>query len=473
MKTRLIIFAFLFLNFSLHAQEVNKKNVLFIIVDDLRAALPTYGNQQVVAPNITNFAESAVQFDNAYVNIPTCGASRASILTGIRPSREYFKKFTTSIERDMPDAITFPGLLKSKGYTTISNGKISHNRDDMDFTWSEIWRPKGLYNNPDYVDRSTSDSLEVGGLGAVYPFENLDVPDSAYKDGKIAAKAIEDLQKLKISGKPFLLAVGFLKPHLPFNAPKKYWDYYDFDKIKLPVNNTFPKNAPKSAGNWYELVKYKGIPKDVESNGRNASLHTLDETFSRKLIHGYYACVSYTDSQVGKVLRALEDLGMKDDTIVIFTSDHGFSLMEHNRWSKHNLFRVENRVPLIIRVPGITNKGRTESFAELIDLYPTITELLEINTPEKVEGISLVQNLKNPELITKSVAYSRIWNGDLFVSSNHLYAEWKGDESGHVYDSMLFNVKDDSLEMYNLANDEKYNQLIDSLSNNIKFKKVY
>lgn len=473
MKTRVIIFAFLFLNFSLHAQEVNKKNVLFIIVDDLRAALPTYGNQQVVAPNITNFAESAVQFDNAYVNIPTCGASRASILTGIRPSREYFKKFTTSIERDMPDAITFPGLLKSKGYTTISNGKISHNRDDMDFTWSEIWRPKGLYNNPDYVDRSTSDSLEVGGLGAVYPFENLDVPDSAYKDGKIAAKAIEDLQKLKISGKPFLLAVGFLKPHLPFNAPKKYWDYYDFDKIKLPVNNTFPKNAPKSAGNWYELVKYKGIPKDVESNGRNASLHTLDETFSRKLIHGYYACVSYTDSQVGKVLRALEDLGMKDDTIVIFTSDHGFSLMEHNRWSKHNLFRVENRVPLIIRVPGITNKGRTESFAELIDLYPTITELLEINTPQKVEGISLVQNLKNPELITKSVAYSRIWNGDLFVSSNHLYAEWKGDESGHVYDSMLFNVKDDSLEMYNLANDEKYNQLIDSLSNNIKFKKVY
>ena len=473
MKTRLIIFAFLFLNFSLQAQEVNKKNVLFIIVDDLRAALPTYGNQQVVAPNITNFAESAVQFDNAYVNIPTCGASRASILTGIRPSREYFKKFTTSIERDMPDAITFPGLLKSKGYTTISNGKISHNRDDMDFTWSEIWRPKGLYNNQDYVDRSTSDSLEVGGLGAVYPFENLDVPDSAYKDGKIAAKAIEDLQKLKISGKPFLLAVGFLKPHLPFNAPKKYWDYYDFDKIKLPVNNTFPKNAPKSAGNWYELVKYKGIPKDVESNGRNASLHTLDETFSRKLIHGYYACVSYTDSQVGKVLRALEDLGMKDDTIVIFTSDHGFSLMEHNRWSKHNLFRVEIRVPLIIRVPGITNKGRTESFAELIDLYPTITELLGINTPEKVEGISLVQNLKNPELITKSVAYSRIWNGDLFVSSNHLYAEWKGDESGHVYDNMLFNVKEDSLEMYNLANDEKHNQLIDSLSNNIKFKKVY
>ena len=473
MKTRLIITAILFLNFTLQAQEPNKKNVLFIIVDDLRAALPTYGNQQVVAPNISNFAESAVQFNNAYVNIPTCGASRASILTGIRPTREYFKKFTTSIERDMPEAITFPGLLKSHGYTTISNGKISHNRDDMAFTWSEIWRPQGLYNNQDYVDQSTSDSLEIGGLGAVYPFENLDVPDLAYKDGKIAVKAIDDLKTLKDSGKPFLLAVGFLKPHLPFNAPKKYWDYYDFDKIQLPVNNTFPKNAPKSAGNWYELVKYKGIPKDIESNGRNASLHTLDETFSRKLIHGYYACVSYTDAQVGKVLKALDELGMKDDTIVIFTSDHGFSLMEHNRWSKHNLFRVENRVPLMIRVPGMPSKGRSESFAELIDLYPTITELLGLKTPNKVEGVSLVQNLKNPELITKSVAYSRIWNGDLFVSTNHLYAEWKGEESGHVYDKMLYDLKKDSLEMNNLANDTSYYQLTDSLSQNIKFKKTF
>ena len=373
----------------------------------------------------------------------------------------------------MPEAITFPGLLKNHGYTTISNGKISHNRDDMAFTWSEIWRPQGLYNNQDYVDQSTSDSLEIGGLGAVYPFENLDVPDLAYKDGKIAVKAIDDLKTLKDSGKPFLLAVGFLKPHLPFNAPKKYWDYYDFDKIQLPVNNTFPKNAPKSAGNWYELVKYKGIPKDIESNGRNASLHTLDETFSRKLIHGYYACVSYTDAQVGKVLKALDELGMKNDTIVIFTSDHGFSLMEHNRWSKHNLFRVENRVPLMIRVPGMTSKGRSESFAELIDLYPTITELLGLKTPNKVEGVSLVQNLKNPELITKSVAYSRIWNGDLFVSTNHLYAEWKGEESGHVYDKMLYDLKKDSLEMNNLANDTSYYQLTDSLSQNIKFKKVF
>lgn len=221
------------------------------------------------------------------------------------------------------------------------------------------------------------------------------------------------------------------------------------------------------------MVKYKGIPKDIESNGRNASLHTLDETFSRKLIHGYYACVSYTDAQVGKVLKALDELGMKDDTIVIFTSDHGFSLMEHNRWSKHNLFRVENRVPLMIRVPGMTSKGRSESFAELIDLYPTITELLGLKTPNKVEGVSLVQNLKNPELITKSVAYSRIWNGDLFVSTNHLYAEWKGEESGHVYDKMLYDLKKDSLEMNNLANDTSYYQLTDSLSQNIKFKKAF
>ena len=250
MKNNMPVFLLLLLfTFSIKAQENKPKNVLFIIVDDLRPILPTYGANQVVAPNITTFAENAVQFNNAFDNIPTCGASRASILTGIRPTRKYFKRYTTSISKDMPDAITFPGLLKDNGYTTISNGKISHNRDDMAHTWSEIWRPKGKYNNQDYVDPKTSETLEKEGLPGVYPFERLDVADVAYKDGKIANKAVKDLKKLKKSGKPFLLAVGFLKPHLPFNAPSKYWDYYDEEDIQLPINNTFPENGPKSAGN--------------------------------------------------------------------------------------------------------------------------------------------------------------------------------------------------------------------------------
>ena len=459
-------------SFTLQAQEKKPKNVLFIIVDDLRPVLPTYGADQIVAPNITAFSENAVQFNNTFVNIPTCGASRASILTGIRPSRNYFMKYTTSISNDMPDAITFPGLLKNNGYTTISNGKISHNRDDMAHTWSEIWRPKGKFNNQDYVDPKSSEALEKEGLAGVYPFERLDVADASYKDGKIANKAVKDLKKLKKSGKPFLLAVGFLKPHLPFNAPSKYWDYYDDEYIQLPVNNTFPENGPKSAGNWYEMVKYKGIPKINGDDAKNAASFTLKEDFAKQLIHGYYACVSYTDAQIGKVLDTLDELGLSDDTIVVLTSDHGFSLMEHNRWSKHNLFNVENRVPLMIRVPGLTQKAQSQSYVELIDLYPTIAELVGFETPERVEGTSLVKNLKDPSLISKTVGYSRIWNGDMVVSPNYLYAEWRRNEEGNVYDNMLYDLKADSLEMYNIADQPKYRKLVDSLSQQIKFKPV-
>lgn len=468
----LVFILLLLFSFSIQAQEKKSKNVLFIIVDDLRPVLPTYGANQVVAPNITAFAEDAVQFNNAFDNIPTCGASRASILTGIRPTRKYFKRYTTSISKDMPDAITFPGLLKDNGYTTISNGKISHNRDDMTHTWSEIWRPKGKYNNQDYVDPKTSETLEKDGLPGVYPFERLDVADASYKDGKTANKAVNDLKKLKKSGKPFLLAVGFLKPHLPFNAPSKYWNFYDEEDIQLPINNTFPKNGPKSAGNWYEMVKYKGIPKNVDKEAKNAASFTLDENFAKQLIHGYYACVSYTDAQIGKVLDTLDELGLSDDTIVIFTSDHGFSLMEHNRWSKHNLFSVENRVPLMIRVPGLTQKAQSQSYVELIDLYPTITELVGLETPARVEGISLVHNLKDPSLISKSLGYSRIWNGDMVVSPNYLYAEWRGEERGNIYDSMLYDLITDSLEMNNIVSQPKYKKLVDSLSQKIKLKSV-
>ena len=172
-------------------------------------------------------------------------------------------------------------------------------------------------------------------------------------------------------------------------------------------------------------------------------------------------------------MNALDELGMRDDTVVVFTSDHGFSLMEHNRWSKHNLFSVENRVPLMIRVPGLTQKAQSMSYVELIDVYPTIAELLGFKTPERVEGISLVSNLKDPSLISKSVSFSRIWNGDMISTPEYLYAEWTSEETGEVYDNMLYDLKADSLEMKNLADEPKYNKLIDSLSRNIKTKKIF
>jgi iduronate 2-sulfatase len=474
MKTNTILsIIFSFFCLSSIAQDSNQKNVLMIIVDDLRPALPTYGATQVVAPNITSFSKSAVQFNNAYVNIPTCGASRASILTGIRPTREYYKKYYTSIDEDMPQAISIPELLQTNGYTTISNGKVSHNISDKASTWDELWRPRSI-TPKDYLLEENIESSKLPHKNNHMPYEKANVEDQAYKDGKIALKTIRDLKKMKAQKKSFFLVAGFLKPHLPFNAPAKYWEMYDRSKITPPVNNKFPTTAYKGAGNWYELSKYKGIQKDFSDNpSLNATTFTMDAEMTIKLIHGYYACVSYIDQQIGKIIQALEDLNLSENTIVIITSDHGFSLSEHNRWSKHNLFKLENHVPLFIRVPGYSNYGKSDSFAELIDLYPTICELLDIEKPKQLEGTSLVENIKNPNLISKTSAYSRYTNGDMYISDNYAYSEWKYSEEGKIVGRMLYNMKNDPLQMENLSHLEKYKTLMDSLSNNIKSKKIY
>lgn len=466
-----IIFSFFF--FSAIAQESNQKNVLLIIVDDLRPALPTYGATQVVAPNITEFSKNAVQFNNAFVNIPTCGASRASILTGIRPTREYYKKYFTSIDEDMPQAITISELLQAKGYTTISNGKVSHNKSDKASTWDDLWRPEST-TPKDYLLEENIQSSKLPHKNNHMPYEKANYEDLAYKDGKIAAKTIRDLKKLKAQKESFFLVAGFLKPHLPFNAPAKYWEMYDRDKITSPINNKFPITAYKGAGNWYELARYKGVQKDFSDNpSLNAISFTMDVEMTTSLIHGYYACVSYIDQQIGNVLQSLEDLDLSKNTVVIITSDHGFSLSDHNRWSKHNLFKVENHVPLFVRVPGLSSSGKSDSFVELIDLYPTICELLGIEKPNQLEGRSLLENIKDPNLISRTNAYSRYTNGDMYISDNYAYTEWKYSEEGKIVGRMLYDMKNDPLQMENLSHLEKYETLMDSLSNNIKLKKIY
>ena len=474
MKTNIYLsIIFGFFCFSTIAQESDQKNVLLIIVDDLRTALPTYGATQVVAPNLTAFSKNAVQFNNAYVNIPTCGASRASILTGMRPTREYFKKYYTSIDEDMPQAITISQLMQAKGYTTISNGKVSHNKSDKASTWDELWRPEST-TPKDYLLEENIKSSKLPHNNNHMPYEKANVEDQDYKDGKIAAKTIRDLKKMKAKKESFFLVAGFLKPHLPFNAPAKYWEMYDSNKITPPVNNKFPATAYNGAGNWYELAKYKGVQKDFsEKPALNATTFTMDAEMTTNLIHGYYACVSYIDQQIGNVLQALEDLDLSENTIVIITSDHGFSLSDHNRWSKHNLFKVENHVPLFIRAPGLSSSGKSDSFVELIDIYPTICELLGIEKPKQLEGISLVQNIKDPNLISKTNAYSRYTNGDMFISDNYAYSEWKYSEEGKIIGRMLYDMKNDPLQMENLSHLEKYEALMDSLSINIKSKKIY
>lgn len=307
-KSILLLSLYLPLQFSSYEtrdKEVLKPNILFIAVDDLRPELKTYGVDHIKSPNMDLLAEQGVQFNRAYCNFASCGASRASVLTGLRPTRNRFVSFNTKKDIDAPEAVSLPLIFKKNGYKTISNGKVYHHMMDDKMAWDEIWRPQSTALN--YALKNNIELAQREGLrGPAY--EKADVPDSIYRDGKIALKGISDLKKLKKENQPFFLALGFVKPHLPFNAPSKYWDLYEPKNISLPGNFVQPPSTPKKAFHTSgELRKYHDIP----SKG-----HFSDE-LSLQLIHGYYAAVSYVDAQIGKVLNSLERLGLTNNTVVV------------------------------------------------------------------------------------------------------------------------------------------------------------
>ena len=435
-----------------------KKNVLFIMVDDLRPELNIYGQSKISSPNMDALANSGITFNRAYCNVPVCGASRASLLTGIRPTSNRFLTYFSSIKKEAPNVLNLVQHLKNEGYTTISNNKITHLKNDID-EWDEEWYPSenGWRN---YISEENITLEENGKHGNAY--ENIDVKDDAYDDGKTANKSIEDLKKLKKEGNPFFLAVGFVKPHLPFNAPKKYWDLYDFEKIELPKNSVFPKSAPRKANHkWGELRYYNQVPKEGQ----------VSETMAKKLIHGYYASVSYVDAQIGKVINAIDNLGLRDNTVIILVGDHGWSLMEHGLWVKHSNFEVALQVPLIVSASNIPKNKKTNSIAELVDLYPSICELANISQPTHLEGESFVNALKNPSGIYKNTALARYQKGETLVADNYFYTEW--NKKGKTIAKMLYDHKIDPDENRNLVLESAYSHIVDSLSilHNQKFKK--
>lgn len=426
-----------------------KKNVLFLMMDDLRPELSIYGQSQIISPNIDALAKSGVTFNRAYCNVPVCGASRASILTGIRPTANRFLKFNASIKKETPNILTLVKHFKNQGYTTISNNKITHLKRDIE-EWDEEWYPyvKGWR---DYQSKENI-SLEKNGQHG-YAYESLDVEDDAYYDGKTANKSISDLKKLKAEGKPFFLAVGFVKPHLPFNAPKKYWNLYKESEIALPKNKSFPKSAPEIANHsWGELRYYKDIPKKGQ----------VSDDVAKKLIHGYYASVSYVDAQVGKVLKELENLGLRDNTVIVLVGDHGWSLMEHGLWVKHSNFEVALQVPLIISASNIPKDKRTNSIAESVDLYPTVCELANIPSPTHLDGESLVEALQTPSKVFKNTALARWHKGETLIADNLFYTEWQRNDK--TIARMLYDHNNDSDENRNLAIEASYSGTADSLS---------
>ena len=446
-------------------QDASQMNVLFIMADDMRPELGCYGVDVVKTPNMDRLAASGVLFQNAYCNIPVSGASRASLLTGVYPHYpDRFISFSAYASKDCPEAIPISGWFTRNGYHTISDGKVFHHISDHADSWSE----PPYRNHPDGYDvywaeynkwelwMNSESGKTVNPKTMRGPFcESADVPDTAYDDGKLANRAIRDLKRMKEAGKPFFLACGFWKPHLPFNAPKKY--LYKREEIPLATNRFRPEGLPEQVRNSSEIYAYARVA------------DTSDIDFQREVKHGYYACLSYVDAQIGKVLDALDELGLANNTIVVLLGDHGWHLGEHNFLGKHNLMDRSTHVPLIVRVPGL-KKGKTKSMVEFVDLYPTLCELCHLPIPKnQLDGTSFVPILTNLKAKIKDQVYIQWEGGDNAVSNRYNYAEWKQKEK--IHSRMLFDHHIDPEENKNRVNERKYRSEINKLSSFLKAKK--
>lgn len=435
------------------ASNACRPNVLLLMIDDLRPELGTLGASHVRSPRIDELAASGVLFRQAYVQAPVCGASRASMLTGLRPTHARFVSFDTRVDRDVPGVPTLADLLRRAGYTTIANGKILHWDDDDLGGWSEPpWRVRpGGADQTAYVLPENQALVAEHGRGPAY--ESADVDDFAYPNGKVAEKSIADLRRLAGEGKPFFLAAGFWKPHLPFNSPQRYWDLYDRARVPLARDPQRPEGAPDAALHMSPELRaqYLGIPPAPEP---------IPDDLARTLVHGYLAAISYTDALVGRVLDTLDELGLADDTLVVLTGDHGFLLGDHGMWTKHANFDLALRTPLVIRAPGAARGAATDEIVESLDLAPTILELTGVAAPPDLGGLSLTPLLDDPRMPGKGFAVSQWtsaisldpgpWFGESIRTGRWLYTEWR-DRDGSPHARMLYDHETDPGETVNLA----------------------
>ena len=447
----------------LQAQQGSKPNILFLAIDDLRPELGAYGAAHMQTPSIDSLAATGVTFVRAYSNVPVCGASRASMLTGLRPTRERFLTYYTRMDEDAPDTPTMPAWFRQAGYTTMALGKVSHHLTDSADSWSEpAWLPsndsvEGYKKWRNYlVEENILEDMKKEGMPPA--FEAADVDDDAYFDGKVALRAMELLRRFKEQDESFFLAVGFVKPHLPFNAPKRYWDLYPEESLPATVNQPFPEKAPPQAWhNWGELRHYDGVP-DGEA--------PVPEGLARTLVQGYRAAASYTDAQVGRVLDELERLGLAENTIVVLWGDHGYSLGEHGLWVKHSPFELATRIPLVVRAPG-TTAGMASGLVESVDIYPTLVELAGLPMPGHLQGESFSAALQNPADSLKKAVFPRWQNSDSIRTGRYYYTEWR-NPGGDVVARMLYDHLNDPAELNNVAEDSSYSIVVSQLSEALK-----
>ncbi len=462
------------------------KNVLFLAVDDLRPALNCYGASHVQSPNIDRLAARGLRFDRVYCQQAVCAPSRASLMTGLRPDSTTIVDLEHPLRETIPEAVSVAHHFKNNGYRSVWLGKIYHHHGDDPDGWSKPdWHPKRddwagtwqAYADPRSAaiieehnaaqQRAAAEAKEAGrqpprvrfGYGPAY--ESPDIPDNHYPDGMVADKAIEELRRLR--DQPFFLAAGFVKPHLPFNAPKKYWDLYDPASIELPSQRHWPTNSPDIARmDWGELRAYAGIPSEGP----------VSDDLARTLIRGYYACISYMDAQVGRVMDELDVLGLADNTAIVLWGDHGWKLNDYGAWCKHTNFEIDTRVPMILADPdhrSAAGEG-TEALSEFVDIYPTLAELCGLPVPDHCEGSSMVPLLDDPGRRWKEAAFSQYprqnqeYMGYSMRTGRHRYTEWIHQDSGEITARELYDHSDGPIATANLAGDPAHGATLERLS---------
>jgi iduronate 2-sulfatase len=481
------------------SQEQAMPNILFIPVDDLRPMLGCYGDDFIKTPNIDRLAGRGVTFTRAYCQQAVCNPSRASLLTGKRPDAIEVWDLYTNFRDKKPDVVTLPQFFKQRGYTSVGLGKTFHNDIPDTLSWSEKPHIDGFPFDPDAVyvneenitiqERKKQEMIQAGKsridqLGYWYVKANAteiaELDDDAYFDGAQTTLAIKKMQNLAAEKNPFFLSVGYYRPHLPFNAPKKYWDLYERDSIPLAENQFTPVGSPAFAIHGdQELRSYD----DCFDLPRPASLPWGNKR-QRELKHGYYASVSYVDAQIGRLLDELDRLGLTENTIIVLWGDHGWKLGEHNGWCKMSNYEIDTRVPLIVSGAGVSAKGE-QSFAltEFVDIYPTLCEMAGFPVPDHLDGKSLVPLLENPDLDWKTAAFSQFLLGRFgpeedrkvermgytIRTDQYRYVEWynwnkEAKQKGELVGRELFDHHIDPQENRNIADESENKQIVNLLS---------
>lgn len=484
------------------AEKDKQNNVLFIITHDIGKRYGCYGNSRIKTPNIDRLASESIQFNNHFCQFPLCGPSRANIFSGLRPLKTerftndpFFPRFRKKMDKDFS---TLPQVFKNNGYQTYGTGLVFHDIDDPP-SWSKpFWRPKlpqdvpediKIHNaespnpwvnnesfelirtrikNLEKMGFSMKDILTPSGLRKVKgpAVEAGNVDDNAYFDGQTSSSALQYLSNLE-QDKPFFLAVGYTAGHLPWNSPKKYWDLYSKDQLKLPENDTAPAGT-------YPWAMGDSEPAQYYTQHGYEEPWTANHEQALELMHGYYAAISYIDTMIGRLINALKDLRLYENTIIVLVSDHGFHTGEHGYWGKHNLWDTSLKVPLIIHSPDPSMQGLQENhFTEHVDIFPTLCEMAGLPLPDYLEGQSMMPLFGNAATRGKQAAFAHRkhqWHDRIKAyeiahsvrTTRYRYTIYL-DTTRHVIAEELFDYENDPGELKNIASQKENLKVIEKL----------